>query len=249
MVNHQEVLILHDAPRYALGTGIALWVLALVCIFLWARVGPGVTQKLDRKLGEFLLNEGLRLERAGDIYSARYLYMEALDSEFDHPQNRTEALSRLGNLVLWQDGPEKALPILTTALHAGDYTVWLFPPLCEALFQLRRLSDANVYSEIWYQKALESGDRSLQAHAKLLQGRSLLGLGFQERALDAFRVGEQIVHGGLNAYYAGTVLYDLGKHDEARSYLERYLVDGGGENAAWAKTLLQRIGGQDVGLQ
>ncbi|MBX7257570.1 MAG: hypothetical protein K1Y02_14515 [Candidatus Hydrogenedentes bacterium] len=194
---------------------------------------------LALEIGEVMLERGIQFELDGQEQNAANVYRDALDLKFSHSVNRTETLTRLGKIVLWQGEPEKALSYLEEAFNRGNFNIWLYFPLCEALLQMRRYEDGLERCRLWYNSAEAQNDRYQQAQAKLMEGRLFRQKGDADRALQAFRDSDQIQPGGLSAYYAGDVLFEKGEFEMAIRYIESYLPNGEGENLAWANEILR----------
>lgn len=232
----------HSETRAILSLTLCANVLFICFVVFYGRYGGAFVDALPNASGEELLARGLLLETNTDSAGAMALYKEALTKYFTHEAKRTETYQRLGNLLLWNEGADAALPHLETAYARDDHDIWVYEPLCQALIQLDRLEDAEAYAREWRDEAASNEDTEQMARAAFIHGTVLQKAGRNEAAFDAF--SEAFALNGMTpaAYHAGVTAYDLGRMDEARKYLDIYVRRGQGDNLAWAQELLQRLG-------
>lgn len=224
----------------AAGFSVAACAAILMAMMVWIRVGPRVTDGMAKQIGEVLFDKALRLEKSGEKQNAILAYKSAVNERFTNADQRIEAQIRLGNLLLWEEGANAALPHLEAAAGAGEHSIWLYLPLCESYLQAGRPQDCLRYASEWRDKALQSKDTVQQADAALYLGRAQLALKRNDEALRAFLTGHQIAPGSLISYYAGQLLSEAGRYKEAAECLDPYVKNASGESAAWAKVLLER---------
>lgn len=207
-------------------------------ILLYATWGDSFIEGLERSIGDVVMEEGIRLQKALEYENAALSYLEALQNPFTHAQNRTKTLRQLGILSSWLEVPAWGIPYLVETSERSEYPILLFEPLCQALLAADRTHEALAQTQRWFDRALESGARGQQTRAKLMEGHIHRKRGDSERAFTAYVEGNAIRPGGLIAYYAGLLSYEAGDQENALQYLELCTT---GEAARRARTLRGRI--------
>lgn len=232
------------APRLGpliLGFSGAAGVLFTALVWIYAQHGAPIVQRMDRALGMILLEEGERLEAAGEYENAADCYRLALQGEFEAHKYRTYTLKRLGALLWWREGPESALPYLEEAYRQSDAPITLYEPLCDSLLRVGRVDAILPITGRWYKEAEQAGHPDQQALALYYEGKVYQAQGDADRALESFLAGTGIRPGGSNAYELGLAYYHAGRFDEALKYLEQFLETGSGGRVQYARTLREEI--------
>lgn len=228
--------------------GAATAALSLFLVFYGHMGGPFVGG-LEHFSGDSLLDEGARLEAALQVDEAIADYRAALERPFSRAERRTDTLVRLGNLLLWNEGPAEALPYLEEARDSAGFSPRLYELLCKALLQSGRTVDALACAKEWDDEALSRGDAAQRARARFHEGRARESLGDTRAALDAFLESDTLEPGGLAAYHAGILSYELGEFERALGLLQAYSSQETGEKAAWARELCRRIRENSVSVR
>lgn len=233
-----------DPRPVILALSAACFALFVTFVVLYASFGGRFVAGMERSIGDVLLADAVRLENTGDYDNAVQTYRLALESRFRHQQTRTETLRRLGALVGWREGYREALPYLEEAFLNGDYSIWLYEPYGNALLAAARDDEAFALVEEWLARANKEDRIDQQALARSLEGRCYLKRGEKQRALDAFLAGDALQPGGINAYQAGVLSYELGDANRALQLLDLFLRDADGPQAEHARNLRDRICGR-----
>ncbi len=206
----------------------------LVFCSLYVRHTGNFLDRLQVNVGEVLMEEGMRLEKAGALENAKERYELALESRFQGEQNRVLTVKRLGALLWMQQEYEAALPYLSSAAESPHAPVSVYQPLCDTLYRLERYDEMDPPLEAWV-AALE--DTSV-APAAFYQGKLALAREDDEAALKYFLNGVNDTPGGRNAAEAGWLLYQAERYVEALEQFDAYLRSGAsGARAEWIRGL------------
>lgn len=210
-------------------------------VVVYAHWGTPLVQRMDHTIGEVLLDQGVRFEEAGEYENAVQCYKQALECRFDGPGDRTYALKRIGALLCWREGPEQGLTYLQEACRRPDCPITVYEPLCNSLIELGRPEEALEAAAQWLRDAKEMNHRGHQANATYYEGMAYRALGDNDRAIELFLEGNDILPGGRNAYELGVFHYKAGDHAKALEFLDLFLKGGAGGRAGYARTLRERI--------
>jgi len=133
---------------------------------LYAELATAWVEELDRSLAEAAWQQAIRFEKAGQPENAKELYQQALEGRFTSSRDRTDALMRLGRLLWWTEGPERALPYLEEAYNQPDHPIWFYEALCDSLIKVGRENTALAVAEHWQLRASKLRDQPQQARAR-----------------------------------------------------------------------------------
>jgi len=213
----------------------------LLGVRLYVRHGDRLVHDMDQAVAEVAHEQAIRYERAGDYEKAKETYLLALQGRFDDAKGRSDALMRLGRMLRWRESPEAGLPYLRQALERPDHDIALFASLCDALLAAHQDEELVRVAEQYYREASAARDDELRAQAKYFEGRGLQARGKKDQALSVFVEAETIQSGGLSACEAGMLLYNLGRPEEAKKYLETCAYASGSGQSEYAAQLLKRM--------
>jgi hypothetical protein len=143
----------------------------LIAILAYGRYGGSFVEGLEHSIGEIALSEAIRLEYAKEYADAIEAYRQALERRFDYPANKTEALRRLGTLLWWREGAAQGLPYLEAAYDNGDFSIWLYEPLCSALMEAGRDQEVLEHAQAWLSRASSEGRNDHEDHARQILKR------------------------------------------------------------------------------
>jgi tetratricopeptide (TPR) repeat protein len=217
---------------YAIGAFTVIGMTALLSgIILFTTFGGSMVEGLDERLGEVLMNRGIRLEAAGEYASAREAYSRALGQNFYGPQNRAMTCKRLGALY-WNEGRyDAAFTYLQKASEFDPPIISAFEPLADSYIQLLRFDEAARTVQRWTETAQRLDIQEEVAKAHYHRGRVAVQRGDAQAAIEAFNAA--LAAGGDNRslYELATLNYEAGNYEATLEYIDQYLQSGGGPRA------------------
>ncbi len=232
-----------SAPVPILRSVAALTAAALVALVIvlitYVREGGAVLARLDRSVGEVLMEEGRRFHEGGARANAMERYTQALASSFAGAQNRATTEKLLGQLLYEMGDFAAALPHLEAATEGVYPQFNAFELRVEALIALDRWDAVPAAIDTWRRVAEGDRDRALAAH---YAGRVALHQGDTAAAIAAFEGATSIVPGGRSASELAALYYAAGDRPRALAQIDAYLGSGApGKRAAWMRNLRARI--------
>lgn len=218
----------HPQKDWPLGRAATALTLLATAIFIAASAayvhnGQRLLERLSLSVGEVLMKEGIGLENAGALESARERYTAALATRFAGEQNRAHTLKLLGSLY-WNEGNyERARTYLRDAVESPSASPTYFPPYCDTLLHLKAWDEAAPAIERWQQMLAKTNDTEAMAEAKYFEGRVALGKGDRARAKTAFNEGIRLAPGGKNAAELALLDYQDKDFQAALTHIDAYL--------------------------
>lgn len=216
------------------GVGMAVMISGIV---LFTQFGGGLVDGLEERLGEVLMNRGIRFEAAGQFANAREAYSRALEQGFHGPQNRAMTCKRLGTLY-WNEGQyDAAFTYLHKAAEFNPPIISAFEPLADSYIQLLRVEEATRVTKRWIEsaKTLDLPDELAKAHYH--RGRAAALAGDTETAIEAYETSLEMGGGGRSLSALAFIHYEAGNYAKALGFIDRYLDAGGGPRAGELRDL------------
>lgn len=188
-----------------------------------ARVyGDAFLSRRNDSIGELLMQEGDRLEKAGLADAALERYLQAVKARFAGGHNRIHTLKRIGFLYRDRGEYERAVEYLRQTITGAYVPTTSYFALVDALMRLDRLDEAESASRDWLQ-SVEGKDLPRE------QGRALYYIGrIAERrddmpdAVDAYRKSDTQFGDELSAARLAEYYMEQENWEEARAALDRY---------------------------
>lgn len=226
--------------RYAVILIAASEIAFLVGAAGYIRVAPNFLARLGMNVGEVLMKEALRFEKAGAVENAKEHYLRALDARFAGEQNRIYTLRRLGGLYLNEGSPMEAVKYLRQVIESPTPSLAAFEPLVAAYYQLNQFDEAERVLKQWEQAAVFP-DTATKASFCFHAGRIARARGDLASAFAKFQEGMELSPESANASELGLLYFDQGKYQEAVAAMEQYLNSGGsGDRAQYARQIRER---------
>lgn len=152
---------------------VAFW----VAVLMSGHWGGPVVEGMANAIGEIHLEEGMRLDTAGDVVGAEQAYEQALKARFQYPDNRVYTLRLLGGLLQRVGRPEEAIRRLQQMVALPDCPVKIFAPYVASLVDVHRYDEAVQVVERWFKAAQMANNSDEMEQAKAWREKVLAAKG------------------------------------------------------------------------
>lgn len=218
----------HDEGRLPRAQFLALCTFAFAFfvagVYAYAHRGGPLVDRLSGNIGELIVERAKGQVEAGDVEGGIAAYLQAFQVPFDDPRQRAWALMDFGGLLIREQRPDEAVPILRECLAAFP-DARVHDLLCAALFQSGEheaaLRAANAFLAF-------AKDDPIRALAYCHIGAAQEALDDTEAALSAYLEGSRLDPASHNTFHAAALLQARGRTLEALRLLDQYIPHGSG---------------------
>jgi len=225
----------------AASAGIIFSFCFLVFVYAYALNGRQWVDSVDDSIGEIVARRAKGHLRAGQTEEAIRTYFQAARLSFDDRRQRDYVLRGLGELLVENDRPEEAIPVLQecVALFPDDMLARM--ALANAFRKTEDWAGLVEMTSAWAASAVEYGKLQSASFAKYRQGQAYEALDRHDDAVKAYLEGHALDPESVNAFHAGALLLKRGMREEALPLLRRYVE---GHDDWRARRAAQMIEGQ-----
>lgn len=161
---------------------------------------------------EDMIKTANRHNQAGEYEEAFQTYSDIIEIDPNNTWALNNRVFDLGNMARW----EESLPALTLALNKSPENVELWQTKAMTLYNLKQYDEAIQTVEQVWKLDYKVQPANWIAETWLLKGRSLVGLGRDMEAIDAFDEAFNYDPNYIKILNEkGIALMNLGKHEQA----------------------------------